>query len=105
MEILGLAIASLWLLLCCAAIAMATRVTDDNAPYNKNIKEATWRNVIPKLSNNSRQSKPHEALNGKSTSAGEATWSLGAEVLERSLSIERSNRIREPAAESGSNKE
>ena len=102
MEFIGLAIASLWLWLCCVAITMATRATDDDALYNKNIKEDSWRNAKPKLSNNSRQSKPPEALNGKSTSVGEATWSLGAEVLERSLSIERSNRIREPAAENGS---
>ena len=76
------------------------RVSDIRTEYNINItKEETWQNETQKPGVSSLPSEQHEATSESLTSKEEAIWSLGAEVLERSLSIGKSNRIREPAEE------
>ena len=93
----------LWVLAAAVISIGALRATYLEWCYNHNItKEKTWLNAKTKTQQSSDPSKPPVGSTAKSTLNGEATWSLGVEVLERSLSIGKSNRIREPAAENGS---
>ena len=96
-------VAQLWLLSAAVVVIFSFRATWLEWNYNSNVtKEALWLNE--KQTQRSQQSRPHEALSERNTSVEEATWSLGAEVLARSLSIEKNNKVREHAAEDG-NKE
>ncbi len=94
-------IGQLWLLSAAAVAILSFRATWLEWNYNSNVtKEALWLNE--KQTQRSQQSRPHEALSERNTSVEEATWSLGAEVLARSLSIGKNNKVREPAAADGS---
>tara|TARA_Y100001937_G_C7065792_1_gene305986 strand:+ start:295 stop:609 length:315 start_codon:yes stop_codon:yes gene_type:complete len=98
-------IGNIWLISAAIVIILSFRATWRDWGYNIGItKEESWRNERTKPQSSSTQSEQSEGLRGRSTFPEEATWSLGGEVLARSLLIEKSNRIREPVAASGSNK-
>tara|TARA_Y100000593_G_scaffold82863_1_gene155986 strand:+ start:3432 stop:3740 length:309 start_codon:yes stop_codon:yes gene_type:complete len=98
LEIIGY----LWVLIAALVSVFSLHATWRDWGYNINITKETSCQAKSKKQHSSSHSKQSEASSENDTSKREATWSLGAEVLERSLSIERRSKIREPAAESGS---
>lgn len=98
LEVIG----QLWLFIAAMVSVFALHATWVEWGYNTNItKETSWpKTKKPKLK--SEPSRQSEELSDRDTLNQEATWSLGAEVLARSLSIEKNNRTKAHAAASGS---
>ena len=96
-------IGHMWLITAALVSVFGFHATWRDWGYNKTItKEKPCQRRIPKHNDSYKQSGPLAGLSVERTSPGEATWSLGAEVLARSLSIGKNNKTKEPAAASGS---
>ena len=96
-------IGQIWLILAALVCYYSARATYREWGYNKPTpqpRENTWRNV--RRTQLSRQSKPRGELRERPILRTAEIWSHGEVGLTRSGLTAKSNRVREPAAASGS---